>query len=475
MKAAASASMSRPSINVHAHLFTADHSPEVQFYYMLRDVMSAEGRLAGWIDTIQDYRLWWTGVKTLLSVLRAVLFVCRWVARRRIKHFADLVSTVSMVNRAALARMFGAKAGKLSSYHVVSYLLGAIRDWDREAPGAEISPLAHALKKLASEVYAAHRKASTTRTKTQKDLLDAFLASVRGSAPLETLVVLSMNFDSAFVHAFEPHIKATPDVSFHDQANELLRLCSSSGKGGIPRLIPFLCVDPRASTPGSVGVEVDAENWLKLGFRGIKVYAPLGYLVEDARLEKLFEYCMKNQVPVLSHGGIGGAGRKGALNCDDLAHPYYWVPVLDRLEDCYKRAVAAKEKVGNYRFKLCLAHFGGSGPMAKKRRSWWDEVLRLMDHYKNSPAVELYTDIAFNLPNTRDAARRYCRRLRRLASSPVGGRLLFGCDWWMYLYVCDVRDYYQKVFRKWRRRPFRDGLTFAECMDANARRYLGIP
>jgi hypothetical protein len=117
--------------------------------------------------------------------------------------------------------------------------------------------------------------------------------------------------------------------------------------------------------------------------------------------------------------------------------------------------------------------------MVPESRSWWDEVINLMDLYQHEPAVEVYTDISYNVPKERGEAKRYCKRVRKSVclSDFRRERILFGCDWWMYLYDMDPITYYDLVFRRWRERGFfpcgERGAGLGEILDNNARRFLG--
>jgi predicted TIM-barrel fold metal-dependent hydrolase len=468
------------------HLFTADHTPEIQFYYIIRDLIAAGGIDLNRLDALHKTSLG----RLLLWVLIRLGLLLSFFRRRLFHHilegFAQLMATVSRADEGDLGEILRSRVDRPRFLHVVRYFRDGLREW-KSLPEAdrETSPVNHVLKQFVREVYKHHR-ANTTRRGTQKsqqEVLASYVGSLDDKTNFSTLVVLSMDFDGAFANVYRPNLQTAPDVPFADQAAQLLRL-SPAATPTDPTIIPFVCLDPRNHDV----IEGDTrkkmrrviEGYIQQGFCGVKLYPPLGYLPEDVRLEGVFDHCMENQIPVLVHGGVSGAGRKGAINCGELAHPYYWIPVLNRLVANYRDAERSGRDVAGWKFRLCLAHFGGSGPMSKEGRSWWDEVINLMDLYQgDEDAVEVYTDISYNVTKKKRKARRYCKRIQKdfCRSRFRRKRILFGCDWWMYLYEMDAMTYYDLVFRRWQGRRFyprtNDDTTLADIFDENARRFLG--
>jgi predicted TIM-barrel fold metal-dependent hydrolase len=473
-----------PRINVHLHLFTADHTPEIQFYYIIRDLVATGGISLDWLDVLHTRPLGRLFLWLLIRVVLLIAFFLRGLAGHILDGFAQLMGTVSRAGPEDFAAILGVPGRRPRFVHVVRYFRDGLREWKGlPSPGRESSPINYVVKKFVGKVYERHRANSAGQgSKSQQEVLASYLGAIEDATNFSALVVLSMDFDEAFRNVFKPNLKTCPDVCFADQAAELTAL-SAGRLQETPQIIPFVCIDPRSYdvVEGDTRAKMRSviEDYVSRGFYGVKLYPPLGYLPEDVRLEGVFDYCMENQLPVLVHGGISGAGRKGAINCGDLAHPYYWIPVLNRLAKGYHEAESRGMDVRGWKFRLCLAHFGGSGPMSRESESWWDEVISLMDLYAQEPAVEVYTDISYNVPKKRRQARRYCKGIRRdfCLSDFRRSRILFGCDWWMYLYEMDPMTYYDFVFRRWRGSSFfprcegREGLL--PILDANARRFLG--
>lgn len=317
----------------------------------------------------------------------------------------------------------------------------------------------------------------------QRDILASFLQSVSEQQLYKRLVVLSMDFDTAFDHIFNPGFNPViggveynkPRTQFSDQLNELLQLanrnvlnqvCQDAEYQTPLELLPFMCIDPRSYTQTRDLLKA-VQDFRKNGGHGIKLYPPLGYIPEDERLYPLFEYCMKNNIPLLSHCSIGGSGRKGALNCSELAHPYYWIPVIDRL-------LAANL---HGKFKLCLAHFGSMENEADI--GWWDEIIELIEHYSGKDQIMIFTDTSANIPKNSKQARAFFKErftpIWENKGFPFKERILFGSDWWMQLYSITETEYIHKMFRKWANKswfPEKNADKFMKQLELNADEFL---
>ncbi|QPH55240.1 amidohydrolase family protein [Pontivivens ytuae] len=209
------------------------------------------------------------------------------------------------------------------------------------------------------------------------------------------------------------------------QHDELAALARDPEGGGA--VIPFAAVDPR-----------NPEHFSELrrcveeyGFRGVKLYPPLGFDPSDRRLmEKVYPYCIEHDLPVLSHcsrGGVRGA-RLDKWSANLLARPQAFKPVLESFPD----------------LRVCLAHFGGGAaweeyvkvgldpadPEARKENF----LASLLDMLRaeDAPGVRtypgLYTDISYTSFNYED----YIPVLSVfLQDRRIRDRVLFGSDFYM--------------------------------------------
>ncbi len=483
-----------PETNIHTHLFTADHVPEIQFYYQIRDIIATLLSIPlSYVDTIHKGRYWW-----LMNLARIGLFFYRSYKRNMVKGLINLFETVSNLKKVDLERIIGKTSYALSIYDVLCFIIKNIKEIKKtDDKSIARDPFNETLREFVRSVYEIHNQKLKANWITQEKVFESFINSLNNQATFKRIVALTMNFDDAFHHVYQPGSSQKRKLSvlpkkgflFDQQANELLKLAQKNiGKG--VKILPFLCIDPRrynndgtARRPGERNLIAELNHYVREDrFCGIKIYPPLGYLPEDVRLEPLYSHCMQKQIPIIVHGGTSGAGRKGAVNCSELAHPYYWIPVLDGLIEEYNDAKQNSKNVEDWKFKLCLAHFGGSGPMKKKKDDWWDEVISLMDQYKkHEKIVEIYTDVSFNIPIKKKMAKSYFRIIHtKLCRNKYRrNRVLFGDDWWMYLFQCDPITYYDYFFKRWRDKSFYQCLinkqqtSLSQLFDKNAKCFLG--
>jgi predicted TIM-barrel fold metal-dependent hydrolase len=75
------------------------------------------------------------------------------------------------------------------------------------------------------------------------------------------------------------------------------------------RFVVFAGVDPRR---GRRGLELFEQSVVDWGFGGIKLYPPMGFAIDDGRLEDYFAVCATYGLPVLSHSGPSSKGLDNA-------------------------------------------------------------------------------------------------------------------------------------------------------------------
>lgn len=185
----------------------------------------------------------------------------------------------------------------------------------------------------------------------------------------------------------------------------------------------FAAVDPRH--PNIVATTIDLLE--RRGFRGIKLYPPLGYHPNDPALSELYRYAADRAIPVLSHCSRRGVLYRGRRTPTAkqaiirLADPENFRPVLD----------------ANPTLKLCMAHFGGDEEWKKHRkqssrsaapgrdRTW---LATIADMITSGRYENLYTDIAYTV----FADEAYLGMLKALLADPrLRTRVLFGSDFYV--------------------------------------------
>jgi predicted TIM-barrel fold metal-dependent hydrolase len=203
-------------------------------------------------------------------------------------------------------------------------------------------------------------------------------------------------------------------------------------------VIPFAAADARHD-----GVVEKTKRLIEeQGFRGIKLYPPIGYHPNDPALRPLYDYAVAHRIPVMTHcsrpasvqyrgeptermridpetGGRLGLGREALLTF--FTDPEAYVPILDARPT----------------LTLCLAHFGGAGDWEDFLDDPWDAtspagkkswLAKIMDLIKSGKYENLYTDISYTI----FANDEYLYLLEVLLSDErLARRVLYGSDFYV--------------------------------------------
>jgi uncharacterized protein len=125
------------------------------------------------------------------------------------------------------------------------------------------------------------------------------------------------------------------------------------------RILLFVAVDPRRPNI----LEMAKTLVESKGFRGIKIYPPLGYYPFDERLYPVYEYAESNGLPIMTHCSRGGVYDRKEITDDMLTHPITGKR-LKKLKpkaftDYYTDPSNYEEVLRDFpNLKICLAHFG---------------------------------------------------------------------------------------------------------------------
>jgi uncharacterized protein len=261
--------------------------------------------------------------------------------------------------------------------------------------------------------------------KTQRDVLD----QVRSYYPFGTrFIVLPM--DMEYMGAGK--VKAP----LAEQHAELREIAHQNGLRDL--VLPFAAVDARRPDVVEETKRLIEEG----GFRGIKLYPPLGYHPNDPELRPLYAFAAERGIPVLTHcsrpAGVAYRGevtermRRDPVTGERLelgraqlltrfTDPDSYVPILEAYPT----------------LKICLAHFGGAGDWKSylerpwspdtdpAKKSWLAKILDLL-RFGEHPS--LYTDIAYTV----FADEEYVHLLKVLLSDErVSSHVLFGSDFYV--------------------------------------------
>ncbi len=200
-------------------------------------------------------------------------------------------------------------------------------------------------------------------------------------------------------------------------------------------IIPFIGTDPRRENIADF-----VEKWHKRGFRGIKLYPPLGYYPNDDRLDKVYEYASKHNLPVMAHCSRGGVHIKKVTKAmlrepNPLGRPVKKQKAKE-FSDLYTDPANYDLLAEKYpKVNFCLAHFGGGEEWDKfmeepwststpdSDKSWFSVIIDLIRKHDN-----IYTDISSTLYQGEGRI----DLLKLILVDPkIRKRVLFGSDYYM--------------------------------------------
>lgn len=250
---------------------------------------------------------------------------------------------------------------------------------------------------------------------------------------------------------------------------------------------PFLGIDPRHRAGDELvqwarpffenGVKQQASGKVFPYFSGLKLYPALGFFPFDPRLEELYRYAERHQLPIITHCTRSGSQYVGEkiehlippnplrielTGNETVAASFHSID--QRIATYYAKQWIKDNKLGDHdkacdlfghpenyvvllekfpTLKICLAHMGGSneiltgkptGELKEIRevdtKLWFDTISEMMVHYPN-----MYTDISYTVSDFTNV--NLLERVKTLMQTPdqYGGlladRVLFGTDFFM--------------------------------------------
>ncbi len=270
----------------------------------------------------------------------------------------------------------------------------------------------------------------------------------------EVALRLRQEMEAAGIQLAVPLIVDMGRATFTDNPqipyNYQLKLISDISIEHFGALMPFAMVDPRRTR----AADLTRRCLEELGFLGIKMYPALGYhpdpdsVYNDPQtnddLNKIYDYCARNQIPITTHCSPGGAYSNDVLKVKEVrsefTRPAVWAGVLKKYPDLY----------------LNLAHFGGDLAQIKDPGSWSCQIRDLIWKYPN-----VYADLAYNRQALeRSTSGPYFEVLKNLLDKDhlAGKRIIFGTDWSMTRHTWRETDYVKPFLQLGEERMARIGL-----------------
>jgi len=457
----------RPTINLHTHFFSIDHTPEAQFYYLFVEYL-AKGlcpltRRQRQHPRILEKRLergtlW---VRLQLHVVRCLSrYVCHGLMVEDLRGLLRMAVQTSFSAISTVREKLGLTE-EIALWRFLDLLFDRAKYYRDQGEPRDFGA---ALAELARNLYAAHASACPPGSHvTHQDMYRQFIAaSTDLGVPFSRVVLLTVDFDEAFRdHPPSFGLQGKPRLSFDDQLREVEALVAAvaASPSPHPELIPFLCVDPRRFPTETALLAWARARLAPAGvFRGVKLYPPLGVPVSSIPIE-LFEHCRQHALPVTAHASRFGAGARGQdAERAEFARPRGWRPTLAAL-------AATWDGDPSHVLRVNLAHFA---ELQERHDEWVDELLALMAEFDGSRGVIVYSDISNDLVVKPNRRRRYRRNAQRVRDLGFEDRVLFGSDWWNNLPASHDEAYYlAQLGYDTGEAPF-DGAV----LDANARRFL---
>lgn len=288
------------------------------------------------------------------------------------------------------------------------------------------------------ERYSNFIKISTN--KTQEDIFKV----VRSYYPLDTkFVVLPM--DMAYMEA------GRVPVDIDVQHDELYRLSQKYPE----QIIPFAAVDPRRPRVlDSLKELVETK-----GFRGVKLYPPLGYMPNHPNLIEVYQYAEKTNIPVMSHCSRGGVRNKklSAKEATVFSDPDNYKEIMDQFPS----------------LKICMGHCGGDEDWKQYLDQPWDEnsdgkakswLSKILDIMRSGNYPNFFADISYTIFRFEENSQ-ILKVL--LQDERVKTQILFGSDF----YMVEQETFPERRLTMSLRATLGEDL-FTQIAEINPKRYL---
>lgn len=241
-----------------------------------------------------------------------------------------------------------------------------------------------------------------------------------------SFVVLAM--DMEFMEA------GAPKENYYLQLDKLIAL-----KKDFPlKLHTFVATDPRrlqySKNPKIDFEKYVTENLINLNFSGIKLYPALGYYPFDKRLKPIYQFCVENEIPIMTHCIEGTIYYRGSKTREkkivinntkvelnnkkewkhhpilkvnsqtdplhlpqkgnhdfskNFGHPFNYKCLLDKT----KASAYFGEAVDFSKLKICLAHFGGSDEWETYFEDTYETYNNNLFKEKNIGKATAYTNV----------------------------------------------------------------------------------
>jgi predicted TIM-barrel fold metal-dependent hydrolase len=222
-----------------------------------------------------------------------------------------------------------------------------------------------------------------------------------------------------------------PLSNYYTQLDELIRLRAKGNYADI--LLPFIAIDPRRPEFSNGQALLD---WVKhyfdhYGFVGIKMYPALGYYPFDEKLDELYAWAEKTQIPIMYHCTDGVIYYRGSLK--GFPPPRFaskFHSLNETKPELFQRNFTEPDNYHHVlkmfpKLKICLGHYGGENEMLKSKPNWYSRVRELIVNHEY-----VYTDVSFSLHNTSVFPLIHAD-INDSNNKDLGDKILFGTDYFV--------------------------------------------
>jgi len=300
------------------------------------------------------------------------------------------------------------------------------------------------------------RYASFLRQGTNVRQEDVFRALMDFYPEDTRFVILTMDME---------HMYAGPPIkNFIQQLDEIVNLLPSFRD----KMYPFIFAHPERDNILDL-----VKKYIDKGFRGIKIYPPLGYFPFNPELHDVFKYAEDHQIPVMTHCSRGGVYTRKKLSRLQQIHPKTGKKLEGRNRKEFTDNFTDPD---NFEYllqefpnlKICFGHFGGMDELQKFQdsttrevweNSWFSKIKGLLKKYPNTYADVSYTFSDLSLVPLLNIT---------LLSNDYHNKILFGSDF--YMANIEGNEYRFSVYL----RNELGEANFKQIAEINPLRYLGI-
>ena len=249
---------------------------------------------------------------------------------------------------------------------------------------------------------------------------EGILRNLMDFYPSDTKFVI-LTMDMEYMNA------GNPKKSYTEQLDEIVKLLPAYHD----RLYPFVFSDPRRPDLFDF-----VRKYIESGFRGIKIYPPLGYFPFDERLNPVYEYAVAHSLPVTTHCSTGGIYTRESRKNLPCLHPVTGKKMKWQNRKSYVHQFTDPD---NFRIllerfpelKVCFGHFGGTDEMDKflaaenwneMNETWFQKIKELLKEFPNTYADISFTKVDMSLIPLINAT---------IESPLFKEKILFGTDFYM--------------------------------------------